>query len=464
MYSFGAILFFIHFPDQFHTLVPGCPVTPVYNDVELLDLMRKLLRVDHTLRPSAATSLLHGYFHNSFIERLIVEGELVEQDKKLDAVRNLISRVRSENELNVDRLVVHRHHLVDSVLQYFRDLPLAKMRSKLKVVFHEEAGVDEGGLLTEMFRIFFDSLFQGHGNLFVGSEAASTRDYVASEGDNVVKSQSILCVLPMNTDKNPLRIENLRAFGRALVKALYEGRRIGNKLCPAVFKYITGATVGIRDLQMFDPETTRSLQWTLATSGVASLGLHFESIGAPDLGPVNDSNKIQFVKLKVEEILVKCRKPHLEAIKLGFSEALKALSSDASPFLSLISHTDWRVLLCGESTAVTAAQIIAVTSFSGFPRTSLVPQWTKEVIMSLKDDDLLKFLVFVTGSPSLPVPVSASPESSFTMLVRRQPLSDMLPVAHTCFFHLDMPEYRDKDTLRSKLVYAVQNGVTFDVV
>jgi E3 ubiquitin-protein ligase NEDD4 len=39
-----------------------------------------------------------------------------------------------------------------------------------------------------------------------------------------------------------------------------------------------------------------------------------------------------------------------------------------------------------------------------------------------------------------------------------------LPVAHTCFFHLDIPDYKDKETLQNKLLYAIQNANTYEIV
>jgi hypothetical protein len=202
----------------------------------------------------------------------------------------------------------------------------------------------------------------------------------------------------------------------------------------------------------------------------------------------------------------------LQAIKSGFTEGLAALSEEAAPFLSLLSHTDWRVLLCGETT-LSAHHVVAACSFSGFPARSRLPEWLKELLLSLSDDLLRKFLVFVTGSPSLPASFHSQDSSTglctnwmikfipFLQLlcflhlicnvvltplllyasfrqymssllflvpvrinVRHLPRSNSLPVAHTCFFHLDIPDYRDRDTLHSKLLYAFQNANTFEIV
>ena len=64
-------------------------------------------------------------------------------------------------------------------------------------------------------------------------------------------------------------------------------------------------------------------------------GLHFESVGQPDLGPVSDANKVwrrikisflfhakfflkvQFVGMKIEKILMHNRSQQLSALKKG---------------------------------------------------------------------------------------------------------------------------------------------------
>jgi hypothetical protein len=257
-------------------------------------------------------------------------------------------------------------------------------------------------------------------------------------------------------------LKKLEAFGRAIVKALYEGRRLGGRLCPSVFKFITDSPPSMRDLQMFDPQQAKSLQWMLATVGVEEFGLHYESVDAPELGPVTDANKAKFVRMKIEHVLVKCRIKQLQAIKTGFAEALKALSEEAAPFLSLLSHTDWRVMLCGDF-VVSAQQIVAACTFTGFPNKSETPQWFKEILLASSEDHLRKFLVFVTGSPSLS-PLSSSRSKSVTINVRHQNRTGSLPIAHTCFFQLDIPIFKDKETLQSKLLYSVQNANTFEIV
>lgn len=45
-----------------------------------------------------------------------------------------------------------------------------------------------------------------------------------------------------------------RAIGRLMVKCLLEGRRIGSRLAPSVFKFITGTDTTLRDLQVSEED------------------------------------------------------------------------------------------------------------------------------------------------------------------------------------------------------------------
>lgn len=240
-----------------------------------------------------------------------------------------------------------------------------------------------------MFSIFYDSIFQGVGNLFESCE--SYRDHSDVEEGKAYSQHSNGVVLPTSQHSNNSDcLADLRAVGIAMVKSLYEGRRIGSKLCPSVFKFLTNTNPNMRDLQIFDPQTSKSLQWTLATIGVGEFGLHFESVGSPELGVVDDTNKNKFVTMKINNILVDSRLPQLKALKSGFIDGMKALSVDASPFLSLLSHTDWRVLLCGVS-IISGSQIVSVLKFFGYPKKSLIPEWLKEILLSCK---IIRFIYF----------------------------------------------------------------------
>ena len=176
--------------------------------------------------------------------------------------------------------------------------------------------------------------------------------------------------------------------------------------------------------------------------------------------------------MKVSHIMVGSRVKQLEAIKKGFISGLTTLSPEASPFLTLLSPSDWCVMLCGSS-VVNASQIIACLEFVRFPSTNPLPQWLKDILINSSQDLLRKFLIFVTGTPCLDVPFARSINHSVTVnekggvliTVRLQSTAPQtsLPIAHTCFHQLELPNYSCKEEFTSKLVFAIENAITMDI-
>lgn len=164
---------------------------------------------------------------------------------------------------------------------------------------------------------------------------------------------------------------------------------------------------------------------------------------------------------KVRVVLMESRVAGLEAVRAGFWQALLDLSPEASPFLKLLSATDWSLLLCGEED-LTPAAVKQVLAFKGYPPSSRVPTWLPQTIDQFSPDNLRRFLIFCTGSPSLP---PAAKQSGFEIGVQYcRDANGSLPVAHTCFFKLDLPDYSDQGLFVEKLMKSIQECGTFDRV
>jgi len=83
-----------------------------------------------------------------------------------------------------------------------------------------------------------------------------------------------------------------------------------------------------------------------------------------------------------------------------------------------------------------------------------------EVFRELTEDDKRKFLLFLTGSDRIPV----RGMESVKMTIQRTSDTSFLPVAHTCFNLLDLPEYGTKEKLKFKLSQAIQQTKGFGLV
>jgi len=72
-----------------------------------------------------------------------------------------------------------------------------------------------------------------------------------------------------------------------------------------------------------------------------------------------------------------------------------------------------------------------------------------------------KFLFFVTGCDRAPINGLGSLELTFS---RWGPDSDKLPIAHTCFNHLLIPDYQNKEKLGKLLHIAISYSEGFGLM
>jgi len=69
---------------------------------------------------------------------------------------------------------------------------------------------------------------------------------------------------------------------------------------------------------------------------------------------------------------------------------------------------------------------------------------------------LLKFIWGRTTIPNLNIKMKIDK-------MNKQPADNYLPVSHTCFFTLDLPNYSSKEIMKEKLLYAIINCKAIDL-
>jgi len=72
-----------------------------------------------------------------------------------------------------------------------------------------------------------------------------------------------------------------------------------------------------------------------------------------------------------------------------------------------------------------------------------------------------KFLRFTTGSDRVPVGGTAEMSMKISRARDRKGVLERLPVAHTCFNQIGLPDYGDKEILKKKLTIAISNAEGF---
>jgi ubiquitin-protein ligase E3 A len=86
-----------------------------------------------------------------------------------------------------------------------------------------------------------------------------------------------------------------------------------------------------------------------------------------------------------------------------------------------------------------------------------------QVVHAFNESQKKRLLFFITGSDRVPIKGLAHVTPPF-VISRNGPHSERLPTAHTCFNHLLLPSYKDKETLKQRLLLAIENAEGFGLL
>ena len=83
--------------------------------------------------------------------------------------------------------------------------------------------------------------------------------------------------------------------------------------------------------------------------------------------------------------------------------------------------------------------------------------------LSLGLQEKCLYLRFIWGRSRLPLrPEDFAKKHKLKRQTHSGPLRNTLPIAHTCFFSLDLPEYKTPRMMRDKILFAINNCQSID--
>ena len=128
--------------------------------------------------------------------------------------------------------------------------------------------------------------------------------------------------------------------------------------------------------------------------------------------------------------------------------------------LDLFTATELEVEVCGKPD-IDLQLLRKHTSYSGYSASDNAICILWEVLESFPSELRSAFLRFVWGRSRLPPAELFSTNFTITRLSRSDPDASF-PIAHTCFFTVDMPEYTSFEAMRAKLLYAITECLSID--
>ncbi|KZT60479.1 HECT-domain-containing protein [Calocera cornea HHB12733] len=350
---------------------------------------------------------------------------------------------------------VRRNNLFeDSYSEIMRQTP-EDLKRRLMIKFEGEDGLDYGGVSREFFFLLSHEMFNPIYCLF---------EYSAH--DNYT-----LQINPASSI-NPEHLNYFRFIGRTVGLAVFHRRFMDAYFIVSFYKMVLGKKVTLADLESVDAELFRGLTWMLENDITDIIDEtftksedRFGELVTVELKPggadveVTEENKKEYVDLVVEYRISKRVKEQFDAFMSGFLDLIPQ---------DLIRTFDDRELelLIGGMSEIDVDDWCKFTDYRGYQMNDEVIQWFWKCVRSFQPERKSRLLQFVTGTSRIPVNGFKDLQGSdgprrFTIEKSGDPES--LPKSHTCFNRIDLPPYKDYESLERKLIFAIEEADTFGV-
>ncbi|RLN52478.1 hypothetical protein BBJ29_001110 [Phytophthora kernoviae] len=149
----------------------------------------------------------------------------------------------------------------------------------------------------------------------------------------------------------------------------------------------------------------------------------------------------------------------VQAIFRGLAKAVPA------KLLACFSGAELELMVCG-SPEVNVDLLEKCTEYSSCSPTDNHIVWFWRTLRSFSHEERSTFLRFVWGRSRLPSSADEFPQrfklQSFNQQRAGRSVDAYMPVAHTCFFSIEIPTYTSEEVLREKLLYAIYNCQEID--
>ncbi|KAL7303182.1 hypothetical protein TKK_0004385 [Trichogramma kaykai] len=353
------------------------------------------------------------------------------------------------------RLKVRRDHLIEDALVELEVVAMDNpydLKKQLVVEFEGEQGVDEGGVSKEFFQLVVEEIFNPDYGMFTTQEDTQTMWF------------------------NPTSFESDAQFtliGVVLGLAIYNNVILDVRFPMVVYRKLLGRKGSYADLKDWNPTLYRTLLDMLnyKEDDISDTFMQTFRIGYTDVFGsllfhdlkekgdeinVTQANKKEFVDLYADFLLNKSVDRQFKAFKRGFQ-----MVTDESPLSLLFRPEEIEQLVCG-SKVFDFTELEAATEYDGgytAESDTIRNFWT--VAHALSAENQRRLLQFTTGSDRVPV---GGLSRLKLVIARHGEDTDRLPIAHTCFNVLLLPDYCTLEKLQDRLLKAINYSKGFGML
>ena len=255
-------------------------------------------------------------------------------------------------------------------------------------------------------------------------------------------------------------------IGIVLGLALFNGVILDIKFPIAIYKKLLGIEPGLNDLKEYDPELYNSLKFLINTNDknleenldsnfTVSIDKFGEKVVIP-LKPngenimINYENKNEYVDLYLNWFFNESIKEYYDSFEKGFYKVFDRKLS------KILSPQELELIICGTQN-LNFKELQNAVRYEDYEKNSITIQYLWEILMEFSEEEKKKFLFFVTGCDRAPI----DGLGSLPFEISRNANIDELPSAHTCFNHLILPDYQNKELMKKKILTAINYSEGF---
>jgi hypothetical protein len=367
------------------------------------------------------------------------------------------------------RIVVWRNTaLADTFNRWNTDRALFDRRVRLGITFADELGADYGGLLREWYTVIATQVMNIESGFF---------QLVDGTANTYRIQPDILGIMGDEQERH------MRFIGEFLARSLIDKQSIPVTFTPGFYKYLLNGVdetnLDLSDCEAEDPEMLSRIKRLLEMDSespelaaiLQDMTFEYESnefgtvvshelIPGGASIPVTPENRAQFLEAFCRFKLTTAIRSMISPLVEGFHSLLPA-----NHLRHLFSPFEMRLMFIGEE-RVNVEDLIANTAMgSGYTPESATVRYLFEVLRGFSQDELRDFLQFVTGSTQVPLggfrnlrgrDRQITPFRVAQLNTGAENADQWLPVAHTCFNRLDIPEYTSRGIIERKLRQAIE--------
>lgn len=354
-------------------------------------------------------------------------------------------------------LRVRRSSLLSDTIRCLLRANPEDLRKRLKVEFEGEEAIDAGGVSRDFFTLVTNALFSPDYAMFV-----------------LINNQFYWFMCHIH-DFDEYE-QYYRVFGLFVGMAITNSVILPIRFPLVLYRKLLNQKMTLHDYAEIDPQAAETLEKLIITAHspdqekrdeIASYELYFE-ISENILGSVetiqlcpNGSNKLvtadnadEYVKLYIDWKLNKSVEAPFETFRASFDSFLQ------TPVMRLFQPEELDELISGREEMDWEALKKVVVYEDGYTSRSKSVKIFWKIFDHWNYEQKLQMLYFITGSKKAP----AGGLKNLSLKISKMPKSNMLPIAHTCFNTLVLPDYQDQTIMEHNLEICLENSESFGII